>query len=1087
MKQLLVLTLATAALLTGCRDLTLPPLPPPPPPGTIQGTLVYAVPGRSDFAPATAAHVHVLSTGLATTSNEQGHFVLSGITQSTGTLLLEFEADGVKRQRALRLQDIGAKVGRDITLGEVVLSRNAAIRGRISLSDQTGNTGLGGVTAFVPAGPWSALTADDGSYVVESLPEGALQVAFFRTGYAVNSLDVELAAGEEQTLRTVELTRAVDGPATVHGKIQKGDGTAADGVEVRMRHGGTEQTLPVSGAAGEFSKADLAAGVYSIAIERDGSLSIGVYNVLFVPGDNDLGTFELIDGTSTRVNLSGVDPMTQGGGGMPDGGPNTMMDGGTAGPVAIATGPDLAAAGSQVTLSGMSSTGDFPLTYHWMQTAGTSVNLSANDTELAHSPRFTAPAAGTVVEVQLVVEDRLGALSAPATVKVGIGVKPIARFTPDGGAVFAGGQTVSLSSSSYDDAGVVLTTHDWRLLAGTGGTLIADGGPTAFWQTPAVMFGDSDSIGGVTLQVSNGIGGKSSVVTQLYTVRGANPNNWSVDAGPTQSIVVGASPPQVQLTASIASSVISNPQYTVAWSCMPATSLVGGDTLTPRFVAPAIVGPTQTMSCTVNAAGQFPLNPAMISGTTSVLLRDGALPTVVSSNIEPTRMGRFGLLVKASEPLAAAVLAATCSPSIPYGLSAKVLFKTAIAGTTYSPIQEGASCSGFNADMTDFAQFPNVTSNTPFGAGTVTVSTLWNGPYVSSSAFDDPRPVLATLSQVPGEAQAAAGVVPGSVAGYELVAAQGTSLVRFSGLDVATRPTCEPSCALSSTSQNLNLPAGTVPGAHRAVFAGAELFVSMPSDGGVAGQVVRRSGAGAWSTFSGMTGAPDNWDTDLRTGRFEMGTGRVLVDTWNGALQQFTTTDVAATGLTEVPQVATAENLMAAATGPTRALLVRKRNASDLSWSTFTPSVAHTLVSSLRFEPMSDGVKLLAVESGAASALTLVRVDTGGQQVISASAVTGYDVVSWGGNVYVAYGLNGDIRFRTIAGSVWSGAGGGPVDFGGPPRTGYVAPYPVVLDANPACEAAYPAMAFVEDALVIAWQERCSPAVAWNVVARVVR
>ena len=139
---------------------------------------------------------------------------------------------------------------------------------------------------------------------------------------------------------------------------------------------------------------------------------------------------------------------------------------------------------------------------------------------------------------------------------------------------------------------------------------------------------------------------------------------------------------------------------------------------------------------------------------------------------------------------------------------------------------------------------------------------------------------------------------------------------------------------------------------------------------------------------------------------------------------------------------------------------------------------------------MSGGVTLLGTEAtnmGGTTGLFLVRVDTGGVQTISTTPVKGYDMASWGGNVYVVYSSGGDIRFKTIAGSVWSGAGGGPLDFGGPPRPGFSAPYPVALDNDPACEAVYPTMAFVEDALVISWQERCSPATAWNVVARTVR
>jgi len=123
----------------------------------------------------------------------------------------------------------------------------------------------------------------------------------------------------------------------------------------------------------------------------------------------------------------------------------------------------------------------------------------------------------------------------------------------------------------------------------------------------------------------------------------------------------------------------------------------------------------------------------------------------------------------------------------------------------------------------------------------------------------------------------------------------------------------------------------------------------------------------------------------------------------------------------------------------------------------------------------ADGEGRFLVDGISRNALVIQRVDSNGLQTISSSAVKGYDLVSCGGNSYIAYSLNGDIRLRTISGSVWSGAGGGAIDFGGPPRTGYTEPYPVLLDNNPLCEAVYPSMAFVEDALVITGKSAAAP------------
>jgi hypothetical protein len=81
---------------------------------------------------------------------------------------------------------------------------------------------------------------------------------------------------------------------------------------------------------------------------------------------------------------------------------------------------------------------------------------------------------------------------------------------------------------------------------------------------------------------------------------------------------------------------------------------------------------------------------------------------------------------------------------------------------------------------------------------------------------------------------------------------------------------------------------------------------------------------------------------------------------------------------------------------------------------------------------------------------------------------------------------NGDVRLKYLDSSSYAG-NNHPTDYPGPPRTGFMPPYPTVLDVNPLCEAAWPSMAFIEDALVIVWQERCAPATQWKVMTRVIR
>jgi hypothetical protein len=43
------------------------------------------------------------------------------------------------------------------------------------------------------------------------------------------------------------------------------------------------------------------------------------------------------------------------------------------------------------------------------------------------------------------------------------------------------------------------------------------------------------------------------------------------------------------------------------------------------------------------------------------------------------------------------------------------------------------------------------------------------------------------------------------------------------------------------------------------------------------------------------------------------------------------------------------------------------------------------------------------------------------------------------------------------------------------------------FDLDVSCEAAYPRLGFIENALVVTWQERCAPSTTWRIAARVIR
>ena len=265
-------------------------------------------------------------------------------------------------------------------------------------------------------------------------------------------------------------------------------------------------------------------------------------------------------------------------------------------------------------------------------------------------------------------------------------------------------------------------------------------------------------------------------------------------------------------------------------------------------------------------------------------------------------------------------------------------------------------------------------------------------------------------------------------------------------------------------------------------WGGAELFLSSTVDGGLI--TVRRSAAGTWSTSSALTGIPVNWDNGMRT--IWTDGGSTWLDTFDPASGAFVTTDLVAS-IPDVAAVSSTDDHVSFIAGATRAVQVRRRNLAA-QWNSVSFSIPLTGALSLQSISADNGLTLTLVETP--TGISQFRHDTsigGAVSILGGGPVQGFDVAPYGGAVYLVYAQAGDIRLRVARGSFFSGAGGGFVDFGGPPRNGTSPPYPVVLDVTTFCEAVYPRFAFVEDALIIVWQELCAPETRWRVMARAVR
>ncbi|MBL9039632.1 MAG: carboxypeptidase regulatory-like domain-containing protein [Archangium sp.] len=1111
-----------AVLLAGCFDLEVPPKPVRGP-GTIRATLVTAVPGRSDTVPAAGATVALLETSLSAVADADGNVRLEGIPTSSGRLMFSVDVDRdgvVDRSRALTLEELGAGFGKDVNIGQLVIGRNATVVGRVKRADRAElNAGHGGITVFLPQLPSLTLSGDDGSFVLDGVPEGHLVVSFFAPGYRPEATTISVGSGEEKRLGLVTLVAdpGAQPVGRLAGTVQLTDGTPIAAVTVRAV---SDDSFSVStNAEGAFAFEALPTGVFSLALEKPGHTSLRVDGVLVRAGLNQVGPYVLTAGTSTSIALperpaaDGGAPTPLDGGtdaGPTDAGSTTTTDAGSvddggatfdagtspdagvpldagtstdAGSATDAGTPPLAVVGpaqivlpgATVTLNGTGSQGDQPLGYTWTRLAGPAVTLSVNASAAAHSPTFTAGPSGSVYDFALTVIDRFGVSSTNlAVARVAVGSTPVARFGPDGG-LFTGGQTILLQSTSFDDGGLLLTLHEWALVSGAQGALVADGGPSALFTMPPVAFMAPDVLTGVSLRVTNSIGAVSGTTSRVYTVRGGNPNTWSIDAGPAQNVSVGAVPPTVQLTGTVTQSVAGTPS--VSWSCAPSMPLLQDNTLTPSFVAPVIVGPQVPVLCTLTATGAPPLSPAQLTASNTVLLRDTLAPTVTSTGIEPARVSPWGWTVTLSEPVSD--VSGTSGGCVAMWTSWRGRYLSLLPT---NELPTTGTCPSIAVQLDDTATPFNRTSSAQV-KGPFEYRVLWEGPFVSTQTFDDPRPVVASLGQVPKASLELAGVTAPLPTGAELLATQGNGLVRFPSFDVGVSDAgCAPSCAMASQSVTIpSFTAGNAPLTARSFFSGAEMFVALQAVDGGAPVMARRDSTGTWDRYSGLPGVPFQGSYGL--GAYSVDGGQVYVHRYFAGTGSWQVTDIVGSGYTQVSDVVGTDLQLVLTNGPTRAMSIWNRGTftwSQASASTF-PANTRNLVM------MEFGGTRGVLYQPSTGALEQYRTGASvGQDLVqSTTAVTGFDVVTRGGVQITAISDNGDIRLTTFRYNHW-GTGINQFSFAGPPRTGYMAPYPLVLDNDPVCEAVHPRLAMVDDALVVVWQERCTPSGPWNVVARVV-
>ena len=212
--------------------------------------------------------------------------------QSTGTLLFRFAATSsgkIDHQRSINLQDINAGQGRQMGLGDVAVVQNAQMHGIVKLADRMdATTGLGNTTVFVPAGPFTTYTNDDGSYQLPNLPEGKISVAFFHTGYVPATLDeVNLQAGQDFAAADVLLAPEAMAPApgSISGTVLFSVAPPDVTTTVIAAVDSTGQAFAGSiKADGTFQILSVPAGLYDISVSHTAYLTAIVNHVLVTSG-----------------------------------------------------------------------------------------------------------------------------------------------------------------------------------------------------------------------------------------------------------------------------------------------------------------------------------------------------------------------------------------------------------------------------------------------------------------------------------------------------------------------------------------------------------------------------------------------------------------------------------------------------------------------------------------------------------------------------------------------------------------------------------------------------------------------------------
>ena len=1094
-------------LLSSCRDTTIPPAPVLGP-GTVRATLVTVRAGRANPVPAQGARVSLVGTTQFALSDADGNVTLGDLHATAGQLRFEYDADGdgvAEYARLTTLEAAHAGFGKDVNLGQLTLGRTGTVIGVVRREGAASpSSGNGGIAVFIPQLPQLTFTGDDGSFVLSGLPEGDCVLSASATGYHTETLSLVLDSGEERRLSPITLRADPGAPtsANLTGRVSQPDDTPLEGVTVRVFRAGAEVRQQTS-SDGTFLFPNQPIGLATLGLEKSGLTPLRVDNVLIEGPLTTVGPYVLTPGSGQLGPLDGG--LTPFDAGMADGdagsdagldaGLDAGFDAGPTGPLAVVGLDQLVLPGTVVTLDGTASSGDQPLTYAWTALPPNAlVQVTPNGTVTSHSPTFTSPGVGSVLEFSLVVTDRQGRPSTNSAVaRVAVGGTPTARFGPDGGA-FPGSSVVTLASTSFDDAGLALVNFSWAQVPPVSGANLSTDGGLAVLTLPAVPQGNAPVLVGVELTVTNSIGARSAPARQTYVANPGNGTNWSLSASlaGTSPVLANGSNPPARLLPAVTTGVAS-PSISYAWQCTGISPVITvSSTGEGDFAVPLVAGPDVNAVCQVTATGAPPLSPAQLTATVSFLVRDALNPVVLSSRpgSSSLRSSPFGMILRTSERVTDSNTSNCGGVLLTEQVGAAAVFFTNV-------LVAANTCGAWTGIISDLATPPNSLGNITI-APSFTVGALWQGPLASTARYDDPRPAVVTAGPLPFETQAASNPPPVPPLPYEVTARDGVNLVTF-GVDVLSPPTgCNPDCPITGTATPLpGLDSTTPPPLNtRVAWVGAELLVAMQQRtdaGSVDTLYARRSGAGAWSALP-VTG--ELYSDGTTTRRIRIVDGGVYSDVFDPFTTSFGFAELVTVlgpdaGVVQVSAGESKRTRRASAVSVYRSLTGTPtvenfwRTPATASWTSFGGGAVQNFISGVPVEGTVGFNPTVVAMTARNASPGLGTYGSSFSALNSLGPVTGgFDVIHRQDTNIIAVSQGGDLRLYTW---VLIEGGGGPTEFPGPPRTVPLAPGDNRLDIDTACEAAWPRLALVEDALVVTWQERCGAETTWRVVMRIIQ